>query len=57
MSAAPASGTARKRHSSQNPACSDSASGLSHGSTVASESGFSSASEGDHQPRYPMVSQ
>ena len=27
MSAAPASGTARKRHSSQNPACSDSASG------------------------------
>ena len=51
MSAAPASGTARKRHSSQKPACSDSAIGPSQGNAVASESGLSNVSDGDHQPR------
>jgi hypothetical protein len=52
MRAAPASGTARNSASSQNPAWNELAMADSHGAWVASTSGWSSASDGDHHPKY-----
>ena len=55
IKAAPASGTALNKHSSQNPACKDIPTADNHGNGVAIISGENNVEVGTHQPKYDDV--